>query len=585
MSAIIAVENEAFKLRINAADKASHNFSSRSRSIEMTVCRNSFAAFQIVMQCDFRSCINLNDAPWFSEYSDASVLAIRHDGELKPVMNHIGMYLGDDGYLYADCLKSDPVADAEANVPAGVFVRFEIPKNTAPGKYSGVFKVFSTHLFDDEVLIDRIKYTVVVKDIVLPDPKDHKFSLDLWQHNCNIARKAGVSNWCDRHFEILEQYIKTLAALGQSSVTTVVSEIPWSGQRCFQNKETPSNLFEYSMVSVQRNPDRSYTYDYSVLDRYIQLCFQYGIDKQINVFGLLNNWISVDDGFLNFTETPEAIRIRYRMPDGSFKYMKKSVDIENYIKALYSHFQEKGWLDKVRIAADEPTDYENLRLSLEMIKRVAPGFRFKAAFGKKSFYDAFKDQIDDFCVILTGLTMAAEEWKTVFEQDHKHKFTFYVCCFPKYPNTYLFSNLLETRYLAILADYFGLSGFLRWNYTVWPREPRYDIRYSSFPAGDTNFVYPGGAMQPLLTLRYMALRRGVEDYELLAMLRDAGQNQVTEEAHRLILTNRLFSQFHDEYNTHFKFEEMSAATYKDYETMRGEIYSALEKRNPMCDCP
>ena len=576
MSAIISVENEAFKLKMRAGDKTTHNFRPRSRSIELTVCRNSFAAFQIFMQCDFRSCINLQDAPWFSEYSDACVLSVRHDGQLQPVLNHIGMYLGDDGYLYADCLKSDPVADVEADVPAGVFVHFEIPKNMAPGKYTGVFKVFSTHLFDDEVLIDRIKYTVNVKDIVLPDPADHMFSLDLWQHNCNIARKAGIPNWCDRHFEIIEQYLKTLADIGQGSVTAVVSEIPWSGQRCFQNKETPSNLFEYSMISVCRNPDKTYTYDYSVLDRYVELCFRYGIDKEIEVFGLINNWISVNDGFCNFTETPEAIRIRYRLPDGSFKYMKKAVDIENYIKALYRHFQEKGWIDKVRVVADEPADHENLRKSLEMMKRLAPGFKYKAAFGRKPFYDEFKDQIDDFCVIITGLTMAAEEWKAIFKQDKDHKFTYYVCCFPEYPNTYLSSNLLETRYLAILADYFGLSGFLRWNYTIWPREPRRDIRYSSFPAGDTNFVYPGGDMQPQLTLRYMALRRGIEDYELLAMLRDIGQNQVAEEVHRLILTNRLFSQFYDDDKTHFSFEEMSAAKYKDYEKMRTKIYDVLE---------
>ena len=83
-------------------------------------------------------------------------------------------------------------------------------------------------------------------------------------------------------------------------------------------------------------------------------------------------------------------------------------------------------------------------------------------------------------------------------------------------------------------------------------------------------------MQPQLTLRYMALRRGIEDYELLAMLRDIGQNQVAEEAHRLILTNRLFSQFYDDDKTHFSFEEMSAAKYKDYEKMRTKIYDVLE---------
>lgn len=576
MNAIISAETESFKAMIRAKDHSSHNVRPRTRSVELTVCRNSFAAFQIQLQCDSRVCINLNDDPWFSEYSDAKVLTIRHDGELKPVMNHIGMYLGDDGYLYGDCLKSEQVADVEADMPAGVFVRFEIPKSIAPGDYRGIFKIVSARLFDNEEIVDKIKYTVHVKDIVLPEPGNHTFSLDIWQHNCNIARKAGIPNWSDRHFEIIEQYLKTLAILGQGAVTVVASEIPWSGQRCFQNKETPANLFEYSMIRVCRNPDKTFTYDYSVLDRYVELCFQCGIQKTIEVFGLLNNWISVNDGFCNFTETPEALRIRYRMPDGSFRYMKKSADVENYIRALYTHFQEKGWLDKVRIMADEPGDVNNLHKSIAMIKRVAPGFQFKVAFGRKPFFEEFKDKIEDFCLNITGLTSAAEEWKEIIQKEKHHNFTCYVCCIPERPNAFLSSNLLETRYLAILADYFGFEGLLHWGYTAWPRDPSNDIRYSSFPAGDTNFVYPGGDMHPLLSLRYMALRRAIEDYELLAMLRKAGNRELVEEVHRMILTNQNFGQFYEEDTAKLSFEQMSSAKYKDYEKMRAKIYGALE---------
>ena len=120
MNAIISVENEAFKLKINAEDNSVHNFRPRTRSVELTACRNSFAAFQLQFQCDNRVCINLSDEPWFSEYSDAQVLTIRHDGELKPILNHIGMHTGDDGYIYGDCLKSDQVVDVEADVPACV---------------------------------------------------------------------------------------------------------------------------------------------------------------------------------------------------------------------------------------------------------------------------------------------------------------------------------------------------------------------------------------------------------------------------------------------------------------------------------
>ncbi len=576
MNSIISVENESFKLKINAEDKSIHNFRPRSRSIALTVCRNSFAAFQLQFQCDNRVCINLCDEPWFSEYSDATVLTIRHEGELIPILNHIGMHIGDDGFLYGDCLKSDQVADVEADVPAGVFIRFEIPKDLTPGEYTGFFKILSAKLFDDEVLVDKIKYTIQVKELVLPEPGDYTMSLDIWQHNCNIARKAGVPTWSDRHFAIIEQYLKTLSVLGADTATVVVAEIPWSGQRCFLNKETPSNLFEYSMIRVHRNPDKSFMYDYSVLDRYIELCFQYGIDKKIDVFGLLSNWVSVNDGFCNFTDTPEAIRIRYRMPDGSYKYMKKAADIENYIKALYQHFREKGWLEKVRIVADEPGDPEKLSKSIRMIRRLAPEFQYKVAFGRKSFFDQFVDEIDEFCMILTGLTQFSEEWKQIIREDKKHSFTCYVCCIPEYPNTYLSSNLLETRYLAIMSDYFRLTGFLYWGYTAWPNDPGKDIRYSSFPAGDTNFVYPGGDMHPLLTLRYMALRRAIEDYELLAMLRKKQQLEIVEEVHRMILTNRQFDQFYDDDETCFTFEEMSSANYKDYERMRDMMYCALD---------
>ena len=576
MNAIISVENESFKLKINAEDNLVHNFRPRTRSVALTVCRNSFAAFQLQIQCDCRVCVNLDDEPWFSEYSDATVLTIRHEGELTPILHHIGMHLGDDGFLYGDCLKSDQVANVEADVPAGVFVRFEIPKDLAPGEYTGVFKIVSAKLFDDEVLVDKIKYTLQVKNIVLPEPENYTMSLDIWQHNCNIARKAGVPIWSDRHFEIIGQYLKTLAALGVDTATVVVAEIPWSGQRCFLNKETPANLFEYSMIRVHRNPDKSFFYDYSALDRYVELCFQYGICKKIDVFGLLSNWVSVNDGFSNFTDTPEAIRIRYRMPDGSCKYMKRAADIENYIKALYKHFREKGWLDKVRIVADEPGDYEKLDESIRMIRHLAPEFRYKVAFSRKPFFEQFKDEIEEFCIVLTGLTMAAEEWKQIFCEDKKHYFTCYVCCIPEYPNTYLSSNLLETRYLAVMADYFGLAGFLYCGYTAWPSNPGKDIRYSSFPAGDTNFVYPGGDMHPLLTLRYMALRRAIEDYELLAMLRKTQHNEIVEEVHGMILTNRQFDQFYDDDKPHFTFEEMSSAKYKDYEKMRAKIYCALD---------
>ena len=174
MQTILAVENESFKLKINSSDKSRHNFVPRRHSADVSCCRNSFAAFQIVIMCDGHACINLGNSPWFSEFYGAENIHVRHKGELTPVMNHIGMLLGDDGELYADMLKSSPVTDAAANVPSGIFVRFEISENVKPGKYSGVFLFYKSVLFGDEELIDKLEYTVNVNSAVLPKPHDGK---------------------------------------------------------------------------------------------------------------------------------------------------------------------------------------------------------------------------------------------------------------------------------------------------------------------------------------------------------------------------------------------------------------------------
>lgn len=147
MQAFVSVENEAFKLRINTDNINIHNFRPRLRQISLTACQNSFAAFQLLFQCDCRTCINLDDSPWLSEYSESRYIYIRHEGELQPIMKHIGMRQGDDGFSYADVLESFPVADVPASYPASVFVSFEVPPDCPPGEYSGVFKIVSNYLF------------------------------------------------------------------------------------------------------------------------------------------------------------------------------------------------------------------------------------------------------------------------------------------------------------------------------------------------------------------------------------------------------------------------------------------------------
>lgn len=576
MQVIYSVENESFKLRIDESGK--HNFQPRKHRICLSGCKNSFAAFQIILQCDEKVCINVGQNSWFSEFDNMSNIRLAHEGLLRMKLQHIDMHLDDKPVLYADALLNNEVVSlTNRNTPASIFVTIPIGESTKAGIYNGKILIYSQHMFDDEEHVGEIQYTLRIHEITLPEPAKGKFYLDLWQHNSNIARKAEVRLWSDRHFEIIEPYIKCLADLGQRAISVVVSEVPWCGQRCFLDKETPSNMFEYSMVTVEKNSSGEFIYHYDALDRYIEMCMENGIKQEIEVFGLVNIWVSFTDGYYNFTNYIEAIRIRYKDIDGTYKYMKKTKDIESYIKALYTHFIDKGWIDKVRVIADEPWEIEPFKQSIYYLKQLAPGFKLKAAIGDYNFYDEYKTEISDFVPSIICLCNEYDRFQA--DKDNSHRFLWYVACTPDYPNMILRSNLLEERYIAILTAYFGFEGFLRWNFTVWPKNPRQSIRFSLYPAGDTNFVYPAGDMTPLLSLRYMSLKRAIEDFELIQMVREKGGEATIQEVYSIIIKSRDFGSHYEGDKCKLKFEDLSTTKYTDYEKARELLYSALLNSN------
>ena len=578
---MISAVNEAFKLKISE-DEMSNNFSAQSKRVAIETCKNSSAAFQILLLGDSRTAVNLGEDAWFSEYEDVHNVRLVNEGPLKPNMNHLGMMRDDNPFYYADILLNQKIVQVKPNIPHSIYVEIPIPETLPSGVYKGKIKVLVSKMFETEETAGEITYTITVNDVCLPKDTKNDFYLDLWQHNSNIARKAEVELWSDRHFEIIEKYVKTLSDLGQCAVTVTVTEIPWCGQRCFLNEDTRANLFEYSMVRVFENEDGSFIYDYSALERYIELCFSYGIDKEIEVFGLLNIWQSINEGYYNFTNYYDALRIRYKRTDGIYCYMKKVKHIEDYIKSLYQFFMAKGWLDKVRVTADEPWEKESFELSLDRLSKLCPKFRYKVALGHFAFYDDFKDRISDFAAGYICFCRENDKFQKALAEDKKSKFIWYTCCSPEMPNNFLRSNLLETRYIMVLNDYFGLDGFLRWDYTVWPEKPREDIRFSMFAAGDTNFVYPAGDMSPLLTLRYKALKRGIEDFILLKQIRKNGDLKTVDEIHNLIIKNTDFMDFYEKTATENKigFDKMSTTKFSDWEHTRNLMYlSILNSQN------
>ena len=94
----------------------------------------------------------------------------------------------------------------------------------------------------------------------------------------------------------------------------------------------------------------------------------------------------------------------------------------------------------------------------------------------------------------------------------------YTMVAPLYPNTFLFSDPHESRYLGWIIWKWDFDGYLRWAWNFWPEslwdQPRY-----IWHSGDMFFVYPG-PVGPVDSIRWEMLRKGIEDYECLWLARE-----------------------------------------------------------------
>lgn len=508
---------------------------------ELFSARNDSVCFQLLIDSGTRCILNAGTSPALTYEAGLSRLRVAVDSPFPCTVRTEGYLKDENGVPCAEILWESPQT-YEGGLFAPAHILIDVPADAKPGQYAVTVRFFEAKGARGERKIFEETLPFTVFPYVLPSPQQWRCHLDLWQHNSNIARTFGVEPWSDEHFVEMEKVIATLSDLGQKSVTVVAGDCPWRGWGCYLLKDHPATLFEYSMIFVRREKDGSFSYDFSALRRYIELCFSYGIRGDITVYGLMGIWshMPLFPGTAP-EDYPEQVLIRYLdEADGCFKYLKKTEDILSYIRALFSLFREMGVFHLVRIGADEPSDLNAYNKNVALLRSVAPDIKFKMALDKTSAIQTFSPDTDDITASFPCSCENRALLHKVREENEKRRILFYVCNIPKNePNTVLRSELYECTALAAIGYLFGFDGFLRWAYTCWTERPLEDIRYNNtaLPAGDVNFVYPAKNGGVLYSVRYFALKRMLQLMEAMQLLSDRGRGQDVEAALPLILKN------------------------------------------------
>ncbi|MFQ3549418.1 MAG: glycoside hydrolase domain-containing protein [Armatimonadota bacterium] len=422
----------------------------------------------------------------------------------------VGTAYTPEAGLICDPLYEFESLDINKNIP--IFINIKVPKDIPAGLYTG--KILVKH--NGKTKAEK-NIQLQVADVCLKDVNDWSFFLSVWMNPGAVARFNNLECWSDEHFAALEPYIKDLALHGQKTVVVPISYHPWGNQTY-----TP-----YPNIIKCIKIDNKYEFDFTLFDRYVKLHEKYNINKYIHCYSLVQAPGDTNKCVLEFCDAAIGEKVLIETEFGDDEYKKYWI---SFLKAFKEHLDNLNWLDKTYLAFDEKPP-ELMKEIFMFIFDNASDFRISLAANTKSdINNQFDDLSNLFAVDVMGeiekspTQRAGSAVSELFGDDNMESIeedglaedyitTFYVCCSPQHPNTFVHSPLIESRMIGMLAIAGGYDGFLRWSYNDWNEDPIANAKHSDWPSGDCFFVYPS-KNGPVSSLRWEQLRNGIQDAEL-----------------------------------------------------------------------
>lgn len=379
----------------------------------------------------------------------------------------------------------DPLLEQESiDVPPDtsqpVWLTVYVPADAAAGEYEGSM----------ELTWEGGRRVVPIRLTVWPFavPSERHLLFTNWISVGALCKRYGVEAYSDDFWNVFERFVANAAAHRQNIMWVSPSTI-----RCY------------------READGKLSFDFSIFDRWIEICERHGVADRIEISqlgGFKSGWsgreimlrgVAVTDRETGKTERRPAEEILPKM-----------------LPALQEHLRGRGWLDKTLLhIADEPSinNVRSWREKSDWVHSLAPEIRRIDAIEAPDFGDSLEVWVPKLSHF--------RNWRDAFERARARgaELWFYTCCHPmgRYPNRFIDYPLIKTRILHWLNWRYRLVGYLHWGLLAWNEDPFKSAGRGHLPPGDAWIVYPGPD-GPMDSIRWETLRDGIEDYEYLWLL-------------------------------------------------------------------
>jgi hypothetical protein len=390
--------------------------------------------------------------------------------------------------------------------------------------------VFSIHI-SSKGQVQKLQLTVNVYDVEIPPVNQSHLDYVNWLNIGNICSDHQVEMWSEPFWGMLRKYAQMMARGRQNTFWFI-----WS------------DFFKF-------NPDGSVLEFYEQrLDRYVSTFLSEGLTTiQGAPFARRRNWES--DAFLVAVPTSGNREIAAVSEEGQKIIRSMAAPI---IAMMKKNGWESQWYQGV---FDEPTDeyVERYKTTVAFLKSMKPDLRILEA------------------TMTVSLTGVVDCWCPQVQEYQKNASFFdsrkaagdavwvYTCLIPGGPwiNRLVDQERLRQVYVGWACSKYDLQGFLHWGFNMHSGKPFEELvrlhggPTNYLPAGDSHIVYPG-KKGPLSSQRFEAHRIGMEDFELLYLLKKRNPELASK------LIGKLFQAF-DQYDK----------SIPDYRKVKQELLIAL----------
>lgn len=428
-------------------------------------------------------------------------------------------YLRTEPGLYPDLLR--PIhSNGCVPLPTGqlhaLWIDVSLPESFAPGQYTLTVSLYSSR---DELLAEETA-SVRVLNLALPPQKLIRTE---WFYTDCLAEYYHTEVFSERHWEIIEQFIRTAVKNGINMILTPIFtpelDTYVGGERL------TTQLADITVTEPGR-----YSFGFQKLERWIDLCLRCGAEY-FEIPHFFTQWgaLHAPKIIANVNGTDKRI-FGWETDALSEEYANF---LQQLIPAVSDVFRRRNLDSRLFFhVSDEPNlkSLEHYKRCRELLTRCLANYPIIDALSDYEFYERGA---------LDKPIPAIKKIEPFLAHNVPGLWAYYCgaggCA--DVTNRYFSMSLARVRILGVQLYFYKIEGFLHWGYNFYHNRYSYDFvdpfgcsdGEGFAPSGDTYLVYPGTDGSAWESLRLNALREAMDDMRALSLCESVRGREFTED--------------------------------------------------------